>query len=424
MLLAQIKHTSFWWVLFVVEGVVDAPKESRLDSFRSPSRRRLVRARARPKPAFNLTAAPEARERRWQRRLGERRLEERRLGERRHRARHRRRRRRSPATTAAGRSSPRRLTIYANTDDTLYSMDPDTKAVTLIGPFAGLLDASAEDRAVTDVAKLNAEGDIYANSEQYIYKVVLPASGTGTVQLTNAQKINAGTTVYMYALAFAPPGLLGTGRRDAHRRRRQWRRVWSIPIPRPATRRRTSATSAPTRASPATSSRALRRHRPLYLDNGAATGLATIRSCAPPPAKYPNDPPTCSTTERLLAGIDITELTNAYTSGTPSKSRSNGGIYGGSSTASGPGTGASASCTGSARGKGDVYAFRSRDGGEGRRHPGGRPRARLDQHDHGSRHARPHDVRFHDEGLVRRRRHDTKVTVTVKPPPPPPVRSQ
>ena len=38
-------------------------------------------------------------------------------------------------------------TIYANTDDTLYSLDPKTNAVTMIGVFSGVSDASTDGTA-------------------------------------------------------------------------------------------------------------------------------------------------------------------------------------------------------------------------------------------------------------------------------------
>jgi hypothetical protein len=70
--------------------------------------------------------------------------------------------------------------------------------------------------------------------------------------------------------------------------------------------------------------------------SGTQTGLATIRSCAPPTkAGYS---PECVRQGDYLAGIDMTALSMAYSTQTKAASLL-GGIYGGSSTSPGPGTG-------------------------------------------------------------------------------------
>src|SRR5262245_34985789 len=61
-----------------------------------------------------------------------------------------------------GGSSTTSTTVYANTDDALYSMDPKTHAVTLIGKLAGV-SGSSTDKDVTDCA-VNANGDVYVNT--------------------------------------------------------------------------------------------------------------------------------------------------------------------------------------------------------------------------------------------------------------------
>ena len=57
-------------------------------------------------------------------------------------------------------------TIYAHTDSQLYSMNPQSKALSLIGSFTGLGGASGDD-SITDLA-VNAAGDVYVNSETAI----------------------------------------------------------------------------------------------------------------------------------------------------------------------------------------------------------------------------------------------------------------
>jgi hypothetical protein len=247
-------------------------------------------------------------------------------------------------------------TIYANTDTALYSMQPGgTNPVALIGPFGGI---DAGQDSVTDVA-VNAEGDVYVNTETTIYKCALPSGGTGTVQLTNPTPIvypaSVTTAPRMYALAFAPPGLLGTGETlvggDGNGD------VWSID---PTTGNAINLGNFG--ADPTNSSNFLGLSGDIvfYTDStGTPTGLATIRSCAPPPAKYPTDAPTCSKSSDFLAGINISELVNAYKTGTPSQSL-NGGIYGAptgqTSTQTGPGTGFG-ELFGLGAWEGNVYGF-------------------------------------------------------------------
>lgn len=72
-------------------------------------------------------------------------------------------------------------TIYAHSDTTLYTLNPQTNAVTLVGTFAGT-SGGTNDTTVTDLA-VNSTGDVYVNSESVIYKATVPTS-PGTVQLT------------------------------------------------------------------------------------------------------------------------------------------------------------------------------------------------------------------------------------------------
>lgn len=99
-------------------------------------------------------------------------------------------------------------TVYANTDDTLYEMDPDTKEVKVIGTFTGL--ATGEN--MTDVA-VDADGRIFGVSDATgggkVWELTLPSSGTGTVSCKSKRSLPS--TTRFYALAFAPKGVLGVG---------------------------------------------------------------------------------------------------------------------------------------------------------------------------------------------------------------------
>ncbi len=318
-----------------------------------------------------------------------------------------------------------KTTIYANTDVALYQLDPSSSppAITQIGPFAGI---DASSNAVTDVA-VNAAGEVYVNTEYSIYKCVLPSGGTGPVQLTNGQQIvyPAGTTTTprMYALAFAPPGLLsppgadgGAGTVETLVGGDGNGEVWSIDPATGNAKDLGNFGSDPTSGS--TNFLGLSGDIVFYNDaTGAATGLATIRSCAPPPAAHPTYAPTCSGPSDFLAGINVAELTKAYATGTPSLSL-NGGMYGGSTTATGPGTG-SRDLFGLGAWEGNVFAFTRAIAGKDGGAAGAPPQLLSISTASGAGAVVPETFDFTSGGWSGAGV-TTKVTVTVTAPPPPP----
>lgn len=222
------------------------------------------------------------------------------------------------------------VTIYANTDDRLYSMDPKTKAVTLLGTFAGLSSSGSSTPTVTDVA-VNAAGDVYVNTESDVYKATLPPTN-GTVQLTSVASIAATSGQRFYALAFAPAGALGTAETlvggDGNGE------LWSIDVSTGAISDLGSFGNDPSIPG---NILALSGDLVFYNDSaGKPTGLATIRSCKP--ATSSGKSPSCSKNSDFLAGVDMAAMATAYKSGTPAASL-NAGIYGGSSTSTGSGIG-------------------------------------------------------------------------------------
>jgi hypothetical protein len=212
--------------------------------------------------------------------------------------------------------------IYAHTDDTLYSMDPQSKATTMIGTFSGVGGGST-DKAVTDLA-VNANGDVYVNTESVVYRATLPSSPPGAVVLTRVAALQSSNR--FYALAFAPAGSLdassetlvgGDGNGE----------LWAIDTASGATTDLGHFGNDPTNPGNVF---ALSGDVVFYLDaNGKPTGLATIRSC--PSGGYG-----CG--KDFLAGVDMTALNTAYTSKSPAASLL-AGIYGGSASTPGPGTG-------------------------------------------------------------------------------------
>jgi hypothetical protein len=57
-------------------------------------------------------------------------------------------------------------TIYAHTDTQLYSLDPMTNNVTVLGTFSGM-GGTTYDKAVTDLA-VDSKGNIYVNTETVV----------------------------------------------------------------------------------------------------------------------------------------------------------------------------------------------------------------------------------------------------------------
>ena len=216
-------------------------------------------------------------------------------------------------------------TVYAHTDTTLYTLDPQSNAVTLIGDFVGTSDAST-DNTITDLA-VNSAGDVYVNSESVIYKASPPAQPPGPVQLTKIASIALQSGQRFYALAFAPAGVLGTGETlvggDGNGE------LYSIDTTNGTTRNLGSFGVDPSHSG---YDFALSGDLVFYMDaNDKPTGLATVRPCQP---KSSN----CMTSDDYLVAVDMTALATAYQTSTPASTLLKG-IYGGSGSSDGPGTG-------------------------------------------------------------------------------------
>ena len=213
-------------------------------------------------------------------------------------------------------------TVYANTDTALYTLNPQTNAVTLIGKFAGTSGAT-NDTNITDVA-VNSAGDVYVNSESVIYKATIPTS-PGTVQLTKIASISLATGQKFYALAFTPAGSLASGEiligGDGNGE------LWSIDTTNGSTKDLGSFGVDPSHSG---YDFALSGDLVFYEGaNNTPTGLATVRPCKPKST-------TCLTSSDYLVSVDMAALANAYkTSAGASLLK---GIYGGSTSSDGAGT--------------------------------------------------------------------------------------
>jgi len=222
-------------------------------------------------------------------------------------------------------------TIYINTDDELYEMDPTTKAVTLIGPFAFAgLGEDAGPPSVTDLA-VNAEGALYACTETTIYTATLPTTSPGSVTLNESITISGAGGATFYALAFTPAGALGPDESlvggDSSGN------LWAI---NPTTGAAISLGSFGPDPTNANNVLTLSGDLVFYVDGtGAFQGLGTIRSCSNPGA---GKSLVCGKNSDYLAGVNMQALSTAYNSGVPAASLNNG-IYGGSASTLGNGTG-------------------------------------------------------------------------------------
>jgi hypothetical protein len=186
-------------------------------------------------------------------------------------------------------------TIYAHTDTELYTMDPSTLKVTDIGPFQS---ASPLGGAVTDLA-VNALGEVFVNTETAVYHAAVPASGP--VNLTLVTTIANQMGQYFYALGFAPAGVLGSGEGLVAGDNNG--ELWYIDT--------SSSSSTPQDLGgfgmdPNGNTWELSGDVVFYTQNGAPTGLATIRSCGS----------SCNATNDSLAAIDMAALAQAYASKT------------------------------------------------------------------------------------------------------------
>jgi len=184
--------------------------------------------------------------------------------------------------------------IYAHTDTELYTLDPTSQKVTDIGPFS----LGSNTPTITDLA-VDANGNVWVNSETAIYRAAVPSSA-GPVTLTLVANIASQNDEKFYALGFAPANVLDATETlvagDSNGA------LWAIATDGSTTELGTFGTDAKGDAYE------LSGDVVFYTQNNVARGIATIRSC-------PKG--TCSTTNDLLAEIDVAAMTAAYQSKTP-----------------------------------------------------------------------------------------------------------
>jgi hypothetical protein len=87
--------------------------------------------------------------------------------------------------------------VYAESPDTLYSLDPTTNAITVIGPFIGDCASTGDCGDVIDIA-LNAESQAYVTTFSAFYSLDLTTASTTLIT----------TGSYPNSLSFVPKGTL------------------------------------------------------------------------------------------------------------------------------------------------------------------------------------------------------------------------
>lgn len=191
--------------------------------------------------------------------------------------------------------------IYAHTDTELYTMDPKSMVVTLVGTFD---DGTSTLAAVTDLA-VNAAGDVWVNTTGAIFRAAVP-SAPGKVMLTKVTDITLKSAQKFYALGFTVTGTLGPDEKLVAGD--NLGELYAV------------ESNGSTVALGNFGTDAKGNHYELSGDvmffavNGLPRGLATLRSCKGT---------TCTTTNDILAEIDVAAMEAAYTSKTPGNMRKN-----------------------------------------------------------------------------------------------------
>jgi hypothetical protein len=190
--------------------------------------------------------------------------------------------------------------IYAHSDKELYSFDPSTHAITDIGPFT---DGTSNTPTITDLA-VNAAGDVWVNSETAIYRAAIP-NGTGPVMLTLVANVAAASGQLFYALGFAPAGTLDAEETLVAGDNKGI--LYAVSTSGETTKLGTFGTNS------YGDTYQLSGDVMFFSEGGNVRGLATVRSCY---AKGGS----CTSSNDILAEIDVAAMTAAYQSKTPASS--------------------------------------------------------------------------------------------------------
>jgi hypothetical protein len=187
--------------------------------------------------------------------------------------------------------------IFAHSDTELYAFDPGAQTMTDVGPFD---DGSGSSPVITDLA-VNANGEVWVNSETAIYRASIP-NGGGTVTLSHVASISGSSGQKFYALGFAPAGVLGSG--ETLVAGDNYGVLYAVETSGQTIQLGSFGTSS------SGGTYELSGDVMFYMQNGTARGLATVRSCKS----------SCSTSNDILAEIDVAAMSAAYKSHSPAAS--------------------------------------------------------------------------------------------------------
>jgi hypothetical protein len=203
---------------------------------------------------------------------------------------------------AADAAAQMEVRIYANTDRELYALDPQTKAVALVGTFES---ADKDLAPVTDLA-VDENDVIWVNTAATLYRV--SSISGGKVHLDTVAALPK--DIIFYALALTPKGTLESdesligGDGDGA--------VWSLSKSGGAARKLggfgpvKSGDPAPSGADVWT----LSGDMLFYKDGANVRGLATLRACK---SARNGDVTDCGFANDVLAEVDVAALKEAYT---------------------------------------------------------------------------------------------------------------
>jgi hypothetical protein len=216
------------------------------------------------------------------------------------------------ASTGTGTSGGT-FSAYAHTNDTLFKLDPSQPmlALTPIGKFTCIGNGSGQDSSMTDLA-VNATGDLWAVSAHNLYKLALPAGGTGPVNCVSTISLMTVTTATFYGLTFAPAGLLGAN--EVLVAGNTAGELWAIDVTNPQkpvpTQHGTFGVVPPNDGHGHTYKYAgqsweLSGDIVFLANNGNPLGFATVRDCPSPPSSS-----NCDTTDTLIE-LDLNAVKDA-----------------------------------------------------------------------------------------------------------------
>lgn len=206
------------------------------------------------------------------------------------------------------------LRVYGSTDTSLYSLDPETLAISALGDFDCIGTGTGKYAAMTDIA-VNAQGEIWGLSAHFVHLLDVQSGAVHCGQKTQLQSSSA----RFYALSFAPIGVLDPAK-EVLVAGNTAGELWSIDTGGVLTLRGNFG-NVPADDGHGHTYAAANVGQPWQLsgdivffsNGGAPVGFATVRDCP-----TPNDTTGCNYTNTLLE-IDVSAL-GAATPGSVTKS--------------------------------------------------------------------------------------------------------